>query len=130
MGWYEAAVLAVLASLALLLWRLLHPAPLLVIDDRGILDRRSRLGWIRWDEIEGAYRSRAPETETLCLRVRLSDRLRRRLSRRGREVSADGAVVVPLRLAGTDVTEVEVLQEILFRRGAATTAHDPQPARG
>jgi len=119
MGWTETIALMFAASLALLLWRLLNPPPLLVIDDRGILDRRLHLGWIRWDEIEGAYS--APPEGGVVLRVRVSERLSRAL--RGRRPSGmrnrtvPDRVEIPVHLRGTELSEFELLQEILAHGG-------------
>jgi hypothetical protein len=95
-----------------LLWRWMVPRTNLVISTRGILDRRLGVGWIRWDEIEGAYRMQDGNTDGVRLRVRVTDRLARRLRRCcGRPVQ--GRVEVPLELDGTSVSGVEILQSIL-----------------
>lgn len=91
----------------------------LVINDRGIRDPNLGLGWILWEEIEGLYPPTARGTETLHLRVRVSERLSRILRRRRRAGSSaeplSGALDVRLDLAGSDVSAVEVLQRMLAR---------------
>ena len=114
MGLPDVLVLAIGAGAAWLMWRLVHPRARLVIGDRGILDRSSGLGWIHWDEIEGAYRTRSDRDESVLLRVRCSERLARRLQAR-RSVGCTSSFEVPLALEGTSVSGVEVLQQILSR---------------
>ena len=103
---------------AYLLWRLLSPQSPFVISDRGVLDRSQRLGWIPWDEIEGAFPPTAHERDTLCVKVRVSERLARRLRRsRGlrKGEPLPESVEILLDLSGSDTSAVEILQEVIAR---------------
>ena len=112
MNLQEILFLAVAAGIALLLWRLLNPPRRVVVDERGILDRSLRVGWIRWDDIEGAYQPTSVD-ETLSLRLHSSHRVARRLRRTRRVARGDGAVDVHVNLSGTDLSPVEILQLIM-----------------
>ena len=104
------------AGIALLLWRLLNPPRRVVIDERGILDRSLRVGWIRWDDIEGAYQPTSVD-QTLSLRLRPDHRVARRLrrTRRAGPDDHDGTVNVYVNLSGTDVSPLEILQLIMAK---------------
>lgn len=112
MSVYAGLAIAALLGFGLLMlgWRSLNPRPRLLIDERGIRHRDLQLGWIRWDEIEGAYPPTLDDGEALRLKLRLSERLRRRLRRRG-----SGSVEVRVDLAGAGIGPLELLQEILAR---------------
>lgn len=116
-------ILALVAGLGLLIlgWRVLNPRPRLLVDERGIRHRDLELGWIRWDEIEGAYSPTLADGEALRLKLRLSERLKRRLRRRRRGPGGARSVEVRLDLAGAEIGPLELLQEILAR----TAAHRP-----
>jgi hypothetical protein len=109
--------LGILGTLALLIWtwKVVHQGPRLEIGERGILDRTLGLGWIRWDEIEGAYQRRSSDLDSLFIRLRISRRIRRRLDAlKGRSSpSRSNSVDVQLDLTGTDVSPVELVQEIM-----------------
>jgi hypothetical protein len=114
------AALAVPGMVALLVgaWRLTRPVPRLRIGDRGILDRTLGLGWIGWDEIEGAYQRRSQDQDSVFLRLRpSSERKRRRLERSIRRAARarEDAFDIRLDLSGTDLTPVEIVQEIMAR---------------
>jgi hypothetical protein len=114
----EIIFLAAAAGVALLLWRWLNPPRRIVIDDRGILDRSLRMGWIRWHDIEGAYQPTSVD-DTLSLRLHPDRRAARRL-RRARRAGADadqGVVDVYVNLSGTDVSALEILQLIVAKNG-------------
>jgi len=114
----HAALIGAVAGLLLIGW-LIHRPPLrLHVTERGILDRRLRLGWIHWDEIEGAYEPSLRDRDSLRLRLRATRRLRRKLRRRATEV-APGSKSVDVRvdLSGSDITPVELLQHILLYTG-------------
>jgi len=108
-------------------WRLLHEETRLEIGERGIHDRSLGLGWIRWDEIEGAYQRRSIEQDSIVLRLRRSKRLERRLLSQGRRSGTAelDSLHVRLDLAGTSLSPVEILQEIL-----AHGSGSPRPAAG
>ena len=110
-------VLGILGTLALLTWtwKTVHQAPRLEIGERGILDRTLGLGWIRWDEIEGAYQRRSLDQDRVFIRLRLSRRIRRRLEdlKRRPVASPVHAFDIQLDLSGTDVTPVDIVQEIM-----------------
>jgi hypothetical protein len=95
-------------GLLVLVWRALHRTSRLEIGDRGILDRSLGLGWIRWEEIEGAYQRRSLEEQSVFLRLRPTERIRRRLAR-----APEQPFDVRLDLSGTGLSPVEVVQEIL-----------------
>ena len=98
--------LGILGTLALLTWtwKTAHQAPRLEIGERGILDRTLGLGWIRWEEIEGAYQRRSLDQDSVFIRLRLSRRIRRRLDGLKRKpaassrCSASGRPAVPSRV--------------------------------
>ena len=110
----QALLVAVAAGLLFAGFRALRSRLHLLVTERGILDRRLRLGWIHWDEIEGAYPPTARDGDVL--RVRL--RLRRRRSR-GLAVPESGRDV-RLDLSGSRITAIELLQAILSHGGGAT----------
>jgi len=109
--------LGILGTLALLTWtwKTVHQAPRLEIGERGILDRTLGLGWIRWDEIEGAYQRRSLDQDCVFIRLRLSRRIRRRLDdlKRRPATSPVHAFDIQLDLSGSDVTPVDIVQEIM-----------------
>jgi len=121
---FELVVIVLALGLALVSWRLLNPRHQLTIGERGILDRSLELGWIRWDEIEGAYQPSSRQDDCISLRLRVTERLARRLHSRGRE--AKGSLEVRLNLAGTDTSAVELLQ-LIMARGVAMDGKAFQP---
>ena len=130
--WFSIFFLA-LAVLALL-WRLVNPPPRLEIDERGILQRDLGWGWIPWEEIEGAYPPTANETDTMRLRLTVTERLARILRKRRRlprETPVEDSVEVRLDLAGSELNAIDVLQEILSHDpvaiAAETSAEDRLP---
>jgi len=108
-----ALLLVVSGAIAILASWLVRSRPRLVVTDRGILDRSLGVGWICWDEIEGAYQSRPG----VSLRLRPETRAARRLRRRSK--AASEALTVRVDLSGTDVTPVELLHAVVARGGAA-----------
>jgi hypothetical protein len=115
-------LLALFAVAAVLFaWRLFHPRRGVEINERGIRVRDLRLGWIRWDEIEGAYHP-ARDDDRLRLRLRMSDRLARRVSQRDRTAPSalPGSIDVQLDLSGADITPFELLQMIMANREGGT----------
>lgn len=129
MSLWHAIPIAAGLGLLILLWRLLNPPPRLVVGERGILQRGLGWGWIRWDEIEGAYPPNLREVDTVRLKLRVSERLARILRRR-RRLPADSPVEdsmeLRLSLAGSDFNVVELLQEIMAHRAAESA----EPAAG
>jgi len=119
----ETILIAAAFALVLVLWFVLYPRPRLQLTERGFLDRDLRLGWIGWDEIEGAYTPSIKDTDGLRLRVRPGARLLRRLRRRSGSIAADGAYELRLDLSDTAVSPVELLQEVLSRTGQADTGN-------
>ena len=111
-AWVDGTLLALAATLLALMWHWLMPTDRLTIGERGILDRALRLGWIRWDEIDGAYQPSAIDRQGLHLKLKPSRRLARRLRRRDGSF-AGGPVDVRLDLAGTGISPAELLQQIL-----------------
>lgn len=111
--------LGIMGTLALLIWtwRTVHQSPRLEIGERGILDRTLGLGWIRWEEIEGAYQRRSLDQDSVFIRLRLSRRIRRRLAGLKKKKSAASeptdSLDVRLDLTGTEVTPVDIVQEIM-----------------
>lgn len=127
-------VLALVAALGLLILgrRFLDPRPRLLIDERGIRHRGLQLGWIRWDEIEGAYPPTLDDGEALRLKLRLTERLKRRLRDRrsgaGRTDRGCATVEIRIDLAGAEIGPLELLEEILRRTAGgshAATTHPP-----
>jgi hypothetical protein len=116
------AALVILGTLVLLTWtwKTVHPSHRLEIDERGILDRTLGLGWIRWDEIEGAYQRRSLDQDSVFIRLRLSRRIRNKLDGLKRRPAAvpNGSLDIRLDLAGTDVTPVDIVQEIIAHGSA------------
>ena len=112
-GWVIAAAVGAAAAGGLLL----HPPSRLAVGPRGLLDRHSGLGWIPWDEIEGAYRPSGTRTDAVRLRVRVTERLARVLLRRRPELAPAAGrprtIELDLELAGTELTPVELLRRIL-----------------
>jgi hypothetical protein len=107
----EILMLGCAAAVAMWLWRMLNPTPTLQIDECGIVDRRTGLGRIRWDDIEGAYRPTGGDRDTLLLQLRDSDRLPKRI----RRTADSGHVEVRLDLSDTPLSPVEILQRIVSR---------------
>ena len=116
MGPIIGAVSVIVATLLYVCWRWIAPAPRLIVDERGILDRQLRIGWIRWDEIEGAYPPRDGEN-AIRLRLRPTLRLRQRLARRLSGLSgaaAGGSLELRILLTDTEWSAVEILQRMLL----------------
>jgi len=113
----ETILIGAAFALVVTLWFLLYPRPRLQLTERGFLDRELGLGWIAWEEIEGAYTPNVRDSEGLRLRVRPGARLLRRLRRRRASVVSDGAYELRLDLSDTAVSPVELLQEVLSRTG-------------
>ena len=110
----ETILIAAAFGLVALLWVVLYPRPRLVMDGRGILDRQLHVGWIGWDEIEGAYPPNVQDTDGLRLKLRPGGRLLPRLKRRlGLSPAADGSYELRIDLSETDMTPVEMLREVL-----------------
>jgi hypothetical protein len=106
-------LLVISAAITVLVSWVVRSRTRLLVTDRGILDRSLGLGWICWDEIEGAYRSRPG----VSLRLRPETRAARRLLR---QPDADRQeLTVRVDLDGTDVTPVELLQAVVARGGVA-----------
>jgi hypothetical protein len=122
MSWMQAGSIAAVAGLLLIGWLIHRPSLRLHITERGILDRRLRLGWIHWDEIEGAYEPTLKDRDSLRLRLRATGRLRRKLGRLATEVAPGSrSVDVSLDLSGSGITPVELLQRILLYAGPRHT---------
>ncbi len=117
----EAFLILLAFGLVLVLWAVLYPRQRLMVSERGILDRELRLGWIYWDEIEGAYPPTADDTSGLHLKLRLTDRLAQRLRRRRPDIRPIepglDTVEVRLDLSEADIGAVELLHEILRHAG-------------
>ncbi len=111
----ETMLIGAAFALVVALWVVLYPRPRLQLTDRGFLDRELRLGWIGWDEIEGAYPPSVRDFESLRLRVRPGARLLRKLRRRKDAVNEDGSYELRLDLSDTAVSPVELLREVLAR---------------
>ena len=109
-----AGLLGLILVIALT-WRMFQPAPRLEIGERGILDRGAKLGWIRWDEIDGAYQRRSVDPTAVFLRLRITERLARLLRRADprRSPSVGQTFDLRLDLADTGFTTVELVQEIM-----------------
>ena len=109
------AVAVGLAITLYLAWRLRHSREPLTVGPIGIRHRGLGRGWIRWDEIEGAYPPTAGNQQ-LRLRVRLSARLARALKRR-RRLAADSrvgdSVELDLALDQSRHSALELMQQIL-----------------
>jgi hypothetical protein len=129
--WYSIPLAAAgLAFLLLLRW-LIHPAPRLVIGERGFLQRGLGWGWIPWSEVEGAYPPSVDEGDSVRVRLRVTRRLAEVLRARRRlaeDAPLEQSVEVRLDLAGTDLNAVELLREIQVR--AARGGEDPEPVEG
>ena len=124
MSGLQAMLIGAVAGLLLIGWLIHRPSLRLHISERGILDRRLRLGWIHWDEIEGAYEPSLQDRDSLRLRLRATRRLRRKLRARATEFAPDSkSVDISLDLAGSDITPVGLLQHILLYTG---TRHPQQ----
>ena len=114
-------------------WRLLGSAPRLSVGRRGILLRESGLGWIPWDEIEGAYPPSAGDADSLFLRLRLSERLSRRLRRRNPDLTprprAGETFELRLDLSGAELSPMELLREVVAHGRATGASPGPGSAR-
>ena len=118
MSTVETILIGIAFALVAILWVVLYPRPRLQLTERGFFDRNLRLGWIGWDEIEGAYPPTKRDAEGLRLRVRPGAKLLRRLRGcRDADVVRDGTYELRLDLAETDISSVELLQEVLSRSG-------------
>jgi hypothetical protein len=120
MGALELTLVLAAVGAVLLAWGLLGAPSRLAVGERGICARELGLGWIRWDEIEGAYPPSRGDRDSLLLRLRLSERLARRLRRQNPslEPSPREGETYDLRvdLSGAPMSPLELLQEIV-RRG-------------
>ena len=119
--------LGTLGTLVLLVWtwKTVHHAPRLEIGERGILDRTLGLGWIRWEEIEGAYQRRALDQDSVFIRLRLSRRIRRRLEglKNRPAASPSNSLDIQLDLTGSDVTPMDIVQEIMAHGSSQHSAN-------
>lgn len=106
--------------------------------DRGLFARGLGLGWIPWEEIEGAYPPTRRDPHALFLRLRVSEtlaaKLREKAGRRGREPRPGETFDVRVDLSGAALSPVELLQAILFRgeasrRAARRPLLQPEPGR-
>ena len=122
----ETVLIGAAFALVVVLWVVLYPRPRLQLTERGFLDRDLRLGWIGWDEIEGAYTPSVNDSEGLRLRVRPGARLLRKLRRRSASVANDGTYEVRLDLSDSAISPVELLQEVLSRTESLV---DEEPIR-
>ena len=88
-----------------------------VVSRHGILPPKLGLGWIPWDEIEGAYTPSA-ESKALHVRLRVSARLAEILrEQRTESAPLADSVEIRLDLAGSRLTAAELLQVIVEHRG-------------
>ena len=126
MSTVETILIGIAFALVAILWVVLYPRPRLQMTERGFFDRNLRLGWIGWEEIEGAYTPNTHDVEGLRLRLRPGAKLLRRLRGRGDDARKDGTYELRLDLSETDISSVELLQEVLSLSGAAreTTTGD------
>jgi hypothetical protein len=118
MGWISLLMIG--GAIAIAVSWLVRGRPRLLVTDRGILDRSLGVGWICWDEIEGAYQARTggePRPPSVSLRLRPGARAARRL-RRARPQAPD-ALMVRVDLTGSEVSTVELLQAVVARGGVA-----------
>jgi hypothetical protein len=119
MGPLEWTLIVVLAGVLFAGWRLLGSSPRLSVSRRGIMLRESGLGWILWEEIEGAYPPSAGDADSLFLKLRLSERLSRRLRRRNPELTprprAGESFELRLDLSGAEMSPMELLREVVAR---------------
>lgn len=113
----ETLLIGAAFALVLALWVVLYPRARLQLTERGFLDRELGVGWIGWDEIEGAYTPNIEDVDGLRLRVRPGARLLRKLRRRDNAMADDGAYELRLDLSDASVSPVELLQEVLSRTG-------------
>ena len=128
----DLALTLALAGVILLValsFRLFRPSPRIEIGDRGILDRSLALGWIRWEEIEGAYQRRSQEHDAVFLRLRATERLLRKLRRAGRADATSVGQPFDLRLdlSDSEVSAVELMQEIMAHPSGPS---ESRPASG
>ena len=122
MGMPEATLIVAALALAGGLLRFANPPTPVRIDARGIFDRRLGLGCISWDEIEGAWQPRDGSGRRIQLRLRVSKRLSRLLKRRSPD-PVPAIVEVPVDLSGTQISGIEVIQEVLAHALPADSAH-------
>jgi hypothetical protein len=111
----ETILIGAAFAIVVALWVVLYPRPRLQLTERGFLDRELGLGWIGWEEIEGAYTPSVEDTDGLRLRVRPGARLLRKLRRRDDSVAESGAYELRLDLSDASISPVELLQEVLSR---------------
>lgn len=92
-------------------------------SDRGLLARGLGLGWIPWEQIEGAYPPTRRDPDALFLRLRVGEslaaKLRGQAARRRRDPRPGETFDVRVDLAGAAMSPAELLQEILFRSETA-----------
>lgn len=114
-----ALLLCAAGLLAAAGWRRRAHRSLVICDDRGLLVRGLGLGRIPWEEIEGAYPPTHRDPEALFLRLRVTERLSRRLRERcpGRVCDPRPGEMFDVRvnLSRAAVSPVELLQTIVFR---------------
>jgi hypothetical protein len=117
MGPLEWTLLLLLVALALLAGLLLRSRPQPRIVERGIFAGDAGPGLIRWEEIEGAYPPAVDDGNVLLLRLRLGERLARRLRRRNPELlprpAAGEGFELRLDLSGAEVGPVEMIRQIV-----------------
>lgn len=133
MGPLEWTLAVLLGSLTTLVWLLLRFAPRVKVVERGIVAREAGLGLIRWDEIEGAYPPSINDGNILLLRLRLGERLARRLRRRNPDLlprpRAGESFELRLDLGGAEIGPVEMIREIVAHGREAGAKPAPGGAR-
>ncbi|UXI70201.1 STM3941 family protein [Tahibacter amnicola] len=124
-GWLTVAFFGI--GLPLFSWQILDPRPRIVIDERGIFDRKLRVGCIPWSEISGAYRQAVFGQEFICLHLRNVDEWMQRLPATSRRVALAnlrmGFQVLNVNLSGTTLDPGVVLERIaqhIARQGGDT----------
>jgi len=114
-----ALLLCAAGLLAAAAWRRRANHSRVTCGDRGLFVRGLGLGWIPWDEIEGAYPPTWRDPEALFLRLRVTERLSRKLRLRCpgrvRDPRPGETLDVRVSLSRTEMSPVELLQAILFR---------------
>lgn len=112
--------------LAAALWRRHARRSRVFCGDQGLFVRDLDLGWIPWEEVEGAYPPTLHDPEALFLRLRVGETLARKLrgrdAARTRDPRAGETWDVKVDLSGAAMTPVELLQAILFRGEASRRA--------
>lgn len=128
MGWAGVVFFGGCALIAC--WMLIDTRPRLVIDRRGIWDRTLGVGFIPWEDVQGAYLQSISGNDFICLELHDPNRYRSRLSRVRRAMSSANEALgfsdFSINLCGIAARTEEVF-ELVLKCCEASRLGEPSP---